>query len=728
MRSRLRPTLVLMCLVPTLASAATATLCARLGDRVFDRVDSDTFTLSGAGGETLHVVLSARPDAAAHGSLARLTASHGPGGARRAQGPLPLALDAALPRGGTIEIRVRALRGAPDAFVGPYCLTVTSSGAASESLARTADVEMEWVALAADRGSVFPPFVPVASGDWAGLVQPLFPLDGARVYGVVVTNRVHDHDGHALEAAPAFARAAGVHRRSRGGIVAEFDDDPDAAGNPYPEARLVRADGTIHVPDRIAWKGLDPANAALDGARADLRASADQLETLDGFSPIQPIEIALSGAADIATVTPASVLVFERTDGKLDTKGLLAAALKHGVRRRDVALAISFPTQDIEHGLRTVRERLDAIAASSPLGAILVDPDPNDDLPIGVFGPGSPEFGTYLAANPVVGKVVTGFLPSREFRAANGLFDPAVLAGSTPPRRVLLDFVLTIPADVDPPYPVAIFQHGFGGSNQQVLSRVGAVLAQRGIATIGISAASHGRRGSPIDLLTGSALQLRDIFRQTNADQMALVRMLEAGVDIDADGTPDLDASRISYIGISLGGLVGGPFVAVEPNVHAAVLNVMGGRTALNALNEGTKPIFASYLASRVGLAVDSPEFDAYLAREVDLGQHGANEADSLNFARRWIHQPFPGYERRRVLMQEGIGDQLVFNALSEELAMVAGLESNVEMSDPAGVSGHWIFDPPGGHGIFDDRPDVRAQAAQYLKSGGIALIEPPVP
>jgi dienelactone hydrolase len=724
MRQRLRLAIALACVAPALASAATSTICARLGDRILDRPDTDTFTLTGQPGDRVHVVLSARPDPSAHGTVVRLMASHGAGGARRGQGSLPLELDATIPRVAETSIRVRTLRGA-DGFAGPYCLTVTSNGLVAASLARTSDVETEWVALAADRGSVFPPYVPVASGDWGGLIQPLLPLDGARTYGVVVTTRVRDHDGRALEAAPAFAALAGVHRRSRGGVVALFDDDPDADGNPYPEARLVRSDGTIHVPNRIVWKGLDPANPALDGARADLRATADQLETLDGFSPIHPIEIALSGPADIATVTPASVLFFERPDGGLDLKGLLAAAKRQGVRRRDVALAISFPIQDIERGLRTVRETLVDVAASSPLGAILVDPNPNDDLPIGVFGPGSPEFGTYLAANPSVAKVVTGLLPSREFRAANGLFDPTVLAGTIPPRLVRLDFVLAIPAPGTPPYPVVIFQHGFGGSNAQVLSRVASTLAERGIATIGISAASHGRRGSPVDLLTGSALQLRDIFRQTNADQMALVRMIEAGLDFDGDGAADLDADRIGYLGISLGGLVGGPFVATEARVGGAVLNVMGGRTALNALNEGTKPIFASYLAGRVGLAVDSPEFDAYLAREVDLGQHGANEADSLNFARRWVRQPFPGYAPRRVLVQEGIGDELVFNALSEELAMVAGLASNVPASDPAGVSGHWIFEPPGGHGIFDARADVRAQAATFLESGGTVLAAP---
>jgi hypothetical protein len=141
---------------------------------------------------------------------------------------------------------------------------------------------------------------------------------------------------------------------------------------------------------------------------------------------------------------------------------------------------------------------------------------------------------------------------------------------------------------------------------------------------IGISAASHGRRGSPVDLLTGSALQLRDIFRQTNVDQMALVRMIEAGVDVDGDGTPDLDAGRIGYLGISLGGLTGGPFVAAEARVRAAVLNVTraGARRSTRSTRERGRS--SPHLAN-CGSPRRQPEFDAYCAREVDLGQHGAN-------------------------------------------------------------------------------------------------------
>src|SRR5262249_37742873 len=155
--------------------------------------------------------------------------------------------------------------------------------------------------------------------------------------------------------------------------------------------------------------------------------------------------------------------------------------------------------------------------------------------------------------------------------------------------------------------------HGFGGSNLDLLTRAAPVLADHGLAGIAITAVSHGRRGSVLDLLRSTGLKVRDIFRQTNADQTSLVRMIDAGIDIDGDGQPDLDPARTGYLGIPLGGLVGGPLVAIEPRIRAAVLNVASGRTALNGLNTTPRPIFTSYLADRVGLAVGSAAFERYL-------------------------------------------------------------------------------------------------------------------
>ena len=54
---------------------------------------------------------------------------------------------------------------------------------------------------------------------------------------------------------------------------------------------------------------------------------------------------------------------------------------------------------------------------------------------------------------------------------------------------------------------------------------------------------------------------------------MQLVRVIEVGVDVDGDGQPDLDPSRIYYRGDSWSGGYGTVFLGVEPDVRAAVIS-----------------------------------------------------------------------------------------------------------------------------------------------------------
>src|ERR1041384_3863980 len=58
---------------------------------------------------------------------------------------------------------------------------------------------------------------------------------------------------------------------------------------------------------------------------------------------------------------------------------------------------------------------------------------------------------------------------------------------------------------------------------------------------------------------------------------MQLVREVQAGIDVDGDGSPDLDPARIYYTGQSFGGIYGTMFLAVEPDVRVGVPNVPGG-------------------------------------------------------------------------------------------------------------------------------------------------------
>jgi hypothetical protein len=84
---------------------------------------------------------------------------------------------------------------------------------------------------------------------------------------------------------------------------------------------------------------------------------------------------------------------------------------------------------------------------------------------------------------------------------------------------------------------------------------------------------TEGVNAAPPRSIIGS----RDGLRQTVIDLMQLVRQVEVGIDIDGDGTPDLNAQRIYYAGQSFGGIYGTKLLGIEPNIQAGVPNVPGG-------------------------------------------------------------------------------------------------------------------------------------------------------
>jgi len=163
-------------------------------------------------------------------------------------------------------------------------------------------------------------------------------------------------------------------------------------------------------------------------------------------------------------------------------------------------------------------------------------------------------------------------------------------------------------------WPVVIFGHGGGDNINGAVFNVAATFAKWGLATIGFNEAGCGfgpkstvtvtfSNGSattfPVagraidvngdgkyDVCEGSGvatgpkrlLDGRDGFGQTIASLVQLVRALQAGVHLDAGGTPDLDASRIFYTGISAGATIGAILAAIEPRVRATAVASIGGR------------------------------------------------------------------------------------------------------------------------------------------------------
>jgi hypothetical protein len=103
-------------------------------------------------------------------------------------------------------------------------------------------------------------------------------------------------------------------------------------------------------------------------------------------------------------------------------------------------------------------------------------------------------------------------------------------------------------------------------------------------------------------------LLLRDALRQTTLDFVQLVQVIKTGMDIDGDSVADIDPSRIYYLGQSRGGQYGTLLLAVEPDIHAGILNITGGpQIDLLRLSPASRSIFCRRLQERVPSLLNAP-------------------------------------------------------------------------------------------------------------------------
>lgn len=223
---------------------------------------------------------------------------------------------------------------------------------------------------------------------------------------------------------------------------------------------------------------------------------------------------------------------------------------------------------------------------------------------------------------------------------------------------VLLPNPLLCPGNVAPAdgFPVAIFQHGITRSKTDAFGIMGA-LTGNCIAVVAIDASNHGSRAvrisdaaNPVpalnctDVLVGFPAArpdrgpdpstnpgcyapifssdlgaTRDGFRQTILDLHQLAASVKA-CGTTACGAVKLDATKISYVGHSLGGIFGGMFSATNPDIAVSVLDA-GSAGWLDIL-ENTQQV----------TAFQCPLVDALIdAGSLTCGGAPCTEADKFN-------------------------------------------------------------------------------------------------
>ena len=287
--------------------------------------------------------------------------------------------------------------------------------------------------------------------------------------------------------------------------------------------------------------------------------------------------------------------------------GLLMAC-RAGVQPDDVVAASIFTTQSTTAVLEKIRGQLQAefpepadfrlgpggtrtVFARSEVTGIVFDQQVRANPPAFTTTP------LFLAALPEhgpVGILAFGEYVSPDYQTSEKFIPPVGTRSGVPGVQGANDifFNLFLPSGPPPSagWPVVIYGHGGTTGKHFDPFLVAHSLAARGLATIAINVVGHGggaagtltvstpsgavtfpAGGRGVDLNNDGSITSqeglnapspygiiggRDGLRQTVVDLMQLMRVIEAGVDIHGDGVPDLDAARIYYAGLSLGGIL----------------------------------------------------------------------------------------------------------------------------------------------------------------------------
>ncbi len=224
-----------------------------------------------------------------------------------------------------------------------------------------------------------------------------------------------------------------------------------------------------------------------------------------------------------------------------------------------------------------------------------------------------------------------------------------------------------------------------------------------------------------------SLLTNRDNFRQGIADLSTLALTIPS-IDINGDALPDLDGSNIVYAGISLGGILGTAFTAIEPMVTNAFLSApMGGVMRGFEASETFGPRIRAGLAAG-GALPGTSDYERFF----NAAQTVLESADPINW----------GAEAARynsVVLHEVMGDTVFPNWVGPT-APLSGTEPLISAMDltsysstqqaPAGVKLAGRFVPPAEHASLLDPTaspattvEMQKQFASFIATLGTTVV-----
>jgi hypothetical protein len=402
-----------------------------------------------------------------------------------------------------------------------------------------------------------------------------------------------------------------------------------------------------------------------------------------------------------------------------------------------------------------------------------------------------------------VRQVGYGQFKSPEYRVRGEYIPPSGTLTGTPQVQGEKDLIVQvfIPAGAKPAggWPTVIYGHGFSNHIHGGAWPVAAVFASQGLATVAINVVGHGggelgtlnvqRVGSPVIVVPaggrgidqngdgtiaateGSSaaaprglLGANDGLRQTVIDLMQLVRQIETGVDIDGDGSSDLDGARIYYTGQSFGGIYGTMLLGVEPSLKAGVPNVAGASLIEVTRLGSFRPFFrAPGLASRRPSLINLPplpnvpapfnlQFNENMplrdqkplvndvpgamaiAKYFDWAEWAQQSGSALGYATLIRKQPPAGNPPKPIIFQFAKGDVTMPNPTSSAIVRAGGLTDRVSYfrndlafaANPAiAKNSHGYLTAVGDPAGREHAIAAQRQIATFFASHGTSMIDP---
>ena len=352
-----------------------------------------------------------------------------------------------------------------------------------------------------------------------------------------------------------------------------------------------------------------------------------------------------------------------------------------------------------------------AVQGKETIGFVVITPapvtcpKPSGGWPVAIFGPGftRSKYDLLLASDEVLRRCM-----------ATIAIDPVGHAYG-PNSSIALNLLV-------PPGTVTVTAHGRGSDRDGD----GDIEAEEGVATL----------GQPNQF---ASIGLRDGLRQTVADNMALLRAVELGVDVDNIAGNDLAGGSIKYYGQSFGGIYGTMLVAADTKIGVGAPNVPGGPILdIARLSPGFRDRVGTELLNRQPSAFNGPDSNdpagfqesqpLYLDPPETAPAPGALVIQLIGGRVNWLNRSGSPdafapllLGNKDVLYQYAYGDQTVSNPTNATLMRAGGLQGVTTLyrndqtptaeCDPHG----FLLDPR-----ITGRQQAQIQVATFLTGGGI--------